>query len=570
MKDAMTIQSGVVRKAMVAFMVVVVVGSIRPEHPVAAEMPSPAGDAAELLSQTVEAVEKPTQSGESAEPAAEESATFEVNGFLVEGNTLFPDKQDRISLHEYTGPGKTAADVEKARDALEKFYHEKGYPTVFVSIPEQSLEDGIVKFQVIESTINKVTVSGNDYFSTEQILADLPSLAPGEIIHLPKVQNDINKINFSPDIKVVPNLIPGKEVGTVDVELKVEDHLPFHGSAELNNRYTAGTTDLRFNGTLRYDNLWKKKHAISIQYQTSPEDLSEVQAVSGAYSFPIPGRDLDRLALYGIYNKSNTAFGEGFKAIGNGSVIGLRYQPTLPQYPTVTQYLSLGLDYKDFKDETGLSGGTSNATTPITYVPFSLAYGLTFMDAGGYTQFSGAVNLSFRGLTTESNFENKRYNAHGNYIYATLGVERTQNLPVDMVWYTKVDGQLSDQPLISNEQYSAGGMDNVRGYHESEVMGDNAFHVSTELRSPELFQYGRYKDKLRSTPYLFYQGAWLEVIDPLPGQTRRFDLQGIGLGMRGGLEGMFDYELVWGHALKSTSSTASGRNRVHFFVKYLF
>ena len=536
----------------------------------AAELQSLAGDAAEPPSQSGEAAEIPTQAGDPPEPAADESATFEINGFMVEGNTLFPDKQDRISLHEFTGPGKTAADVEKARDALEKFYHEKGFPTVFVSIPEQSLEDGIVKFQVIESTINKVTVSGNDYFSTEQILADLPSLAPGEIIHLPKVQNDINLINSSPDIKVVPNLIPGREVGTVDVELKVEDRLPFHGSAELNNRYTAGTTDLRFNGTLRYDNLWQKKHAISIQYQTSPEDLNEVQAVSAAYSLPIPGRDQDRLALYGIYNKSNTAFGEGFKAIGNGSVIGLRYQSTLPQYPTVTQYLSLGLDYKDFKDETGLSGGSSNTTSPITYVPFSLAYGLTLMDTGGYTQFSGAVDLSFRGLTTESNFENKRYNAHGNYIYATLGVERTQNLPADMVWYAKVDGQLSDQPLISNEQYSAGGVDNVRGYHESEIMGDNSFHVSTELRSPELFQYGRYKDKLRCTPYLFYQGAWLEVIDPLPGQTRRFDLQGIGLGMRGGAWGILDYELDLGHALKSTSSTANGRNRIHFFVKYSF
>ena len=554
----MTIRSGVLRRTLVAFMVTISVWSIRPERPLAAELPS-----------RIDSAEQQSQTGESAAPAAEESASFEVKGFLVEGNSLFPEKLDRISLHEFTGPGKTSADVEKARDALEKFYHEKGYPAVFVSIPEQSLEDGIVKFQIIESTISRVTVSGNRHVSTEQILADLPSLAPGEIIYLPKVQDDINRLNLSPDIKVVPNLIPGKEVGTVDVELKVEDHLPFHGSAEINNRYTTGTSDLRFNGSLRYDNLWQKKHAVSIQYQTSPEKLDEVQAISGAYSLPVPGRDQDRLAIYGIYNKSNTAFGEGFKAIGNGSVIGLRYQPLLSQSPTMTQYLSLGADYKDFKDETGLQGGGSN-TTPITYVPFSLAYGLTLPDSAGYTQFSWAVNLSFRGLTTESNFENKRYNAHGNYIYATLGVERTQNLPADMTWYAKVDGQLSDQPLISNEQFSAGGMDNVRGYHESEAMGDNAFHVSTELRSPELFQYGHYKDKLRCTPYLFYQGAWLKVKDPLPGQQSSFNLQGIGLGLRGGLWEMFEYELDWGRALQSVGSTYSGRNRLHFFVKYAF
>jgi hemolysin activation/secretion protein len=542
--------TGVLRSGLVMISIMMSLGIIWPKH-LGAEEPT---------SQTVDP----------AVPAAEEVATFEIKAFMVEGNTLFPDKDERVPLYEFTGLNKTAADVEKARDVLEKFFHEKGFPTVFVSIPEQSLEDGIVRFQIIESTINSVTVNGNRYFSTEQILDDLPSMAPGEIIYLPTVQSEINKVNLSPDLKVTPNLVPGKEVGTVDVELKVEDHLPLHGSVELNNRYTAGTTDLRLNGMLRYDNLWKMKHSVSVQFQTSPENTDEVQAYSGAYSLPVPGREEDRLALYGIYNKSNTAFGEGFTAIGNGSVIGLRYQPLLPQFPTVSQFMSVGVDYKDFKDETGLKAGNSNTTTPITYVPFSLAYGLTLMDTTGYTQFSGSVNVSFQGLTTESNFDNKRYNAHGNYLYALLGIERTQNLPLEMTWYAKVDGQISDQPLISNEQYSAGGMDNVRGYHESEAMGDNALHVSTELRAPDLFQYGRYKDKLRCTPYLFYQGAWLEVMDPLPGQQRRFTLQGIGLGMRGGLWGMFEYGLDWGHALNSTTSTQSGKNRVHFFVKHLF
>ena len=500
---------------------------------------------------------------------AEKSESYEIKGFLVEGNTLFPDKKDRVSLHEFTGQNKTDADVEKARDTLEKFYHDQGYPTVFVSIPEQTLVDGLVKFQVIESTINEVTVSGNRYYSTEQILEDLPSLAPGEIIYLPKVQDDINQVNLTPDLKVAPSLTPGKEIGKVDVELKVEDHLPLHGSLELNNRYTTGTTELRLNGMLRYDNLWQKRHAISIQYQTAPEDLNQVQAVSGAYSLPVPGRKQDHVALYGIYNKSNTAFGEGFKAVGNGNVIGLRYQPGLPHYSDISQNMSLGIDYKDFKDENGLKeGGTE--TSPITYVPFSLAYGLTLMDPTGYTQFSGAVNLSFRGLTSESNFGNKRYNAHGNYIYTTLGAERTQNLPADVTWYLKADGQLSDQPLISNEQYSAGGMDNVRGYHESEVMGDNAFHLGSELRAPELFQYGRYQDKFRCQPYFFYQGAWLEVKNPLPGQQRRYTLQAVGLGVRGGMWGMVAYELDWGHVLSGTGATEKGEDRLQFSFRYVY
>ena len=78
--------------------------------------------------------------------------------------------------------GGRAADVEKGRDILEKFYHDEGYPSVLVNIPEQKVEDGMIRLQVIESKISVTRVTGNRYFSTEHILDRLPSLAPGTII----------------------------------------------------------------------------------------------------------------------------------------------------------------------------------------------------------------------------------------------------------------------------------------------------------------------------------------------------------------------------------------------------
>ena len=72
----------------------------------------------------------------------EPAPTFEINEFRVEGNTLF--STDRITdlLDDLTGSDRSAADVEQARDTLERFYHDAGYPTVMVNIPEQSAEGG--------------------------------------------------------------------------------------------------------------------------------------------------------------------------------------------------------------------------------------------------------------------------------------------------------------------------------------------------------------------------------------------------------------------------------------------
>ena len=96
---------------------------------------------------------------------AEEQATFTIRSFVVDGNTLLAKKTVQEALHQYTGPDKTADDVEKARAALEKVYHDAGYPAVLVNIPEQTTEKGLIHLQVIESTIGSVKVTGNRWFT---------------------------------------------------------------------------------------------------------------------------------------------------------------------------------------------------------------------------------------------------------------------------------------------------------------------------------------------------------------------------------------------------------------------
>ena len=95
-----------------------------------------------------------------------------------------------------------------------------------------------------------------------------------------------------------------------------------------------------------------------------------------------------------------------------------------------------------------------------------------------------------------------------------------------------MDGQISDQPLIPNEQYTAGGMTNVRGYEEAAALGDNALHLTAEISGPDLGPRILH-DRFQLTPYVFYDFARLTVISPLPSQTDTFRLQGAGLGLKG-------------------------------------
>ncbi len=502
--------------------------------------------------------------------ADESEVTFDIQSFEVTGNTILPANALQRVLDGFTGNGKTTDDVEAARSGLEKYYHKEGYPTVLVNIPEQSVDTGVVFLEVIESRIRRVRVTGNHYFTMEKILDDLPSIRSGNILYLPDVQKELAAINRNRDLKVAPVLAPGKEVGTIDIELRVKDRLPLHCSLEVNNRGTRQTTDTRLNGMISYDNLWQKEHAVSFQFQTSPEDTSEVQALTSSYIMPAFWNEKHMLVMYGLWSDSETAFGEGFLTIGSGFIFGIRDIIPLAPLDNYSHSISLGLDYKDFDEDFGYSDTGENASqsTPVTYAPISAAYNGVRSDSNGYTQLDVGVNFLFRSLASDTDeFQTKRTNSMGNYMYLTAGIERYQMLPGGVTLVGKVDGQLSNQPLISNEQYIAGGMDTVRGYKENEVAGDNAVFARLSLERPfEIFSSeNAWGSDL--TPYLFYEGAWLQVKDALSGEEEYPSLQGVGGGLRGRISDFVEFQVDAAVALSDTEDAESGDQEIHFKLK---
>ena len=460
-------------------------------------------------------------SGEAA-AADQQEATFPIRRFIVYGNTAFPRDTLRKLVDDLRGQEQTSADVEKARDRIEKYYHENGYPTTLVNIPEQPIEGGFVYLQVIEGKVGSMTVKGNSWLSEKRIRKELPSMAAGEIVSLPRIKKELTSVNTIPDVKVIPVMSPGKETGKTDVELKVEDRVPFHGSLELNNRSSHDTTPLRVNAALRYDDLWGLGHSINLQYQGSPQKFSEVEVFSGSYILPAPWEETNRIVLYGVYSNSTTTFGESFNTMGKGSIIGGRYIIPFPPYKSYNHSAVIGFDYKNFDENTFQTGAADSAvSSPVEYVPLSLAYNGSLPDSSGLTLFNCGFNMAFRGLVTrQQDFDDKRFKARANYFYGTLGAERRQRLPAGASLLVKLDGQIADQPLISNEQYSAGGMDSVRGYKESEEMGDSAFHGVLELAAPNLAPRLGLGERFQLIPYTFYDFAALWVKDPLAGPGR--------------------------------------------------
>lgn len=507
--------------------------------------------------------------GTAAEPAAGQTP-FDVLEYRVLGNTTLPPVEIERAVYPYLGPGKTFNDVESARQSLERAYRAAGYQTVFVDIPEQQVDEGIVRLRITEGRVDRVHVTGARYFSNRKILAAVPALARGDVPKLAEVQEELNALNqASRDRAIVPVLKAGRTPGTVDVELKVDDELPLHGSLELNDRYTADTSRLRLTASISYDNLFQRQHSFSLQYQTAPEEPSDSRAIVGSYVFRVPTWDQTTFALYAVDSKSDIAALGTLSVLGTGNIFGMRAIRALPSQANYFQSLTMGLDYKDFLEDIRLEDD-EGLTTPIRYIDWSLAYTGTKRTESTVTTFNLGANFGIRGLVNDSaEFADKRFMAQPNYFYVRGGVQQLWRLPLHMQTFVRLSGQFAVSPLVSNEQFIIGGADTVRGYLESSQLGDYGAAETFELRNDWLSQL------LQMPPGAAYVLAFVDagqvaVLDPLPSQVSRFSLASWGFGLRvGGWHGA-ELALDVARALKDSSSVQAGDDRAHFSFRYSF
>lgn len=509
---------------------------------------------------------------------AAEDKRFDLLEIRVEGNTVLPTLNVEKAVYPHLGEDKSIQDVEAARTALEKAYHDTGYLTVYVDIPEQQVQAGVVRLRVSEGRVERLRVTGSRYFSLGRIREKAPDLAEGSVPYFPEVQKQLAAVNRSGDRRVSPVLRPGRTPGKVEVDLKVDDRLPLHGNVELNDRYSGNTSRTRLNANLRYDNLWQKEHSLSLGVQIAPQKPAESTVFSATYVWPMDNGNY--LAAYGVVSESDVAALGDVNVIGKGRIAGLRYLVPLRARSGYSHTLTLGADYKDF-DETLSLTATDNTplttNTPISYLPFTLGYEATVQGMRSTTQLAASVSFSLRGLADETvecvpgvflnEFACKRYLAGANYAFLRLDMKHTHRFENDWSVYGRIGGQAASGPMISNEQFIAGGVDTVRGYTESAASGDHGLSGGVELRTPSLAKWA--SEQLNElTLYVFAEGASLRILEPLPGQIDRYDLLSSGLGLRfkgwRGISGSLDLA----YPFEEAGQVDAGDGRVHFRLGY--
>jgi hemolysin activation/secretion protein len=479
-------------------------------------------------------------------------ARFFIGEYRVKGAHKLPKLEVEEAVYPFLGPGRTADDVEHARAALEDAYKAKGYQTVSVQVPPQQPTSGVIVLQVTESPVGRLRVKGSRFYSPREMKREVPSLAEGTVPNFNAVTDEIVGLNQLPDRRVNPTLHAGVTPGTVDIDLNVTDTLPLHGALELNNRYSPDTTELRLNASISYSNLWGLGHSIGFSTQLAPERIGDAEVYSAYYLARIPGVNWLSLLAQGTKQNSNVSTLGGTGVSGRGEIAGGRAIINLPIGKSFYHSFTFGFDYKHYTQNVTVGG--NEILTPITYYPLDLDYSATWAPPGSTTTLDAGVTFNLRGLgSSEAEFDFNRFKASGNFSYFRGDLSHMHELPAGWQIFGKAQGQAASGPLLSSEQFNAGGLSTVRGYLESEVLGDDAIFGSIELRTPSLIPNRGIGNEWRL--YLFAEGGWVNLQEALPEQDSDFSLASIGAGTRLHLYNHFNGSLDLGVPLISQTQS---------------
>lgn len=471
---------------------------------------------------------------------------FDIFEFVVEGNSVLPADAIERAVYPFLGPNRRFADVEAARQALEAAYKSQGYGFAAVDIPEQRADTGAIQLRVAEGRVARTRVTGSRYFSQGYILERVANASEGEVPHLPTLQAQLLDVNRTADRRVTPLLRPGREPGTTEVDLTVEDKLPLHASLELNNRASRDTSSTRLQASVSYDNLFQRDHRIALQAVLSPEKPKEVKVISASYTVPLGPAGLESMVFSATRSDSEVAVSLGNTTLfGKGSILGLRRSFMLNLRDDEFQLMTLGLDYKDLQ-ETVDAGEGAGFKTPITYLPLSAAWTGIYRTPSSEWQFGATLAGGIQGLVNrQSEFRAKRFQANASYALWRLDAKHNRTLP----WHglrlrAQVETQLTGQPLISNEQFVVGGADSVRGFREAEAVGDFGLRTSLQVSTADLASGLGWPSIAGLSAHAFLDAAAAQLHEPLPGQNRRYGLVGGGLGLQMSTRGLVPMSLA--------------------------
>lgn len=499
---------------------------------------------------------------------------FVLKSLVLDGATGFPQNKLQQIYQNDVGTEITLGRLFEIMRAVQQLYYDSGYTLSQVFIPEQNIQDGRIKLQVIEGYVAEVDID------TALIPSDIISGFKSDVLSMyplntRKLERLMLILNDRPalDVSSVLSATDSKNAhgkGAVKLTLKQNVNLKVKNKyVEFDNYGSSfsgsGQTTVGMNITRNLPNY--SDLLTSFVQTTSAREMRQGYLsynipvfgasgttihVSSSLTFTEPGGNLDDLDIKG---KSGNV---------SASV----------SYPIIRQrdqsfIVEAGFDYKNTKTDIldeRLSEDRTRAVALQARYSFSDRYkGINILNLK-YAQ--GFDILNERPSGSE---ELSREDGQSDYKKLEFSASRLQSITAHIDLIGSIRGQYTHDPLLSSEEFGFGGGYLGRGYDPSEIAGDNGIALSLEARYKSMLHI--YNTPLNYQLYTFYDFGKIWNIDP--SEKGNVSAASFGAGTRVQLSDQYSMDLNFALPLtksvnNSPKYTDENSPRVLFSFKYQF
>lgn len=416
---------------------------------------------------------------------------FVVKRFDVTGVNLVSVQEVQQALKPWLNREVAFADLQKAMNAIESIYRDKGYLAQAILSP-QVLQEGIVRIEVLEAKLGPVSVESakegsrfNTDFASKYITS---SNKVGDPLNIDSISRSLTILNEAPGVSAVSVLEAGENQGETNLRVTLADTNWLMGRAETNNYGSRTTGQWQAAASASFNNI----SGYGDQAFLSGIYAQGSQYTQGSYNFPLGARGL-RTNLSGSYLKY-TNIGDFALNGGEGTATLLSAELSYPWLREQTTNINWTAR---FDNKSYLNNNLGTGAVVSQYSINNLTLGISGNHFDGF--LAGAVTSASLGLVlgrlsissqTPSNYGTfvDDLGNRSSYLPATFGkltfnVRRDQTLrPDKLLLSMNLSGQFANANLNSAEQFYLGGPYGVRAYPVSQASGSQGAMLNIELQ----------------------------------------------------------------------------------------
>lgn len=511
--------------------------------------------------------------------AEADAGTFRVQHYAVQGlDTLSQPALDQ-ALQAYTGDAVDFATVQDAVAALERYLRQHGHAGMRVLLPEQEIVNGEVRLQVLQTSFGNITLEGNHQFDQDNIRRSLPALQSGAGADFALLDRQLRLANENVSKQTTVRFRPGRRADSVDATITVAEQpqqlttliLDNSGSQGADGRYATGR--YRSGVLYQHNNVANRDQAFSLYALSSPDYWDQVSIIGLGYQIPLYSHSSVLRLSAGYANvdsgKMETLAGS-YNLSGSGQFYAAKMDTILSDSDSGwARKLRYGIEHRLYSSNVNAVGSSGSLVPDIAVTPLSLGYAVnkngSDRELGFSIDYFKNLALGSRGGPADFAAYSARTAHAARYDLWRYKLSATRYLGNGWALLGRVQGQWTDNALVSGEQFGIGGADSVRGFNESALSSDIGHSASMELQTRPYIVAGI---SLRSL--LFVDGGWLRRNAAGSDEVSTQSLWSYGLGLRAQLSHAAALKLDY--AIKQAAHNAGDMQKkyLHASMSYTF